>query len=132
MSAKFKVMIVDDSTTIRVEATRALSPKYECLPCEDGLDAIARVAAFVPDIILLDITMPKINGYETLSIIRLNPTFEKTPIIMMSSTTGVFDVAQGRVLGFSGYLFKPFKSEELHELIDGLAAKLTAPVLQTA
>jgi len=124
MHAKPRIMIVDDSATIRTEAARALAHKYECLPCPDGLDAIAQVATFLPDLILLDIVMTKINGYDTLSIIRLNPAFEKTPIIMMSGKTGVFDVAEGRILGFNGYLFKPFKTDELQALIDGEIAKI--------
>lgn len=122
MHGKSRVMIVDDSVSIRTEATRYLGTEFEVMACEDGLDAIGRIAKFEPELILMDIVMPKLNGYETLSIIRLNPAFQKTPIYMMSGKGGVFDIAQGRVLGFNGYITKPFKSEDLMQLVhDGLA-----------
>lgn len=111
-------MIIDDSQTIRVEATRFLQDQYECLGCEDGLDAISKIGKFEPDLILVDIVMPKLNGYEALSIIRLNPRFAKTPIFMMSGKGGIFDIAEGRVLGFTGHITKPFKSQELKALIE--------------
>jgi len=118
-----RIMIIDDSQTIRTEAARYLGTEFNVMTCEDGLDAIGRIARFSPALILLDIVMPKLNGYETLSIIRLNPAFKKTPIFMMSGKGGVFDIAQGRVLGFDGYITKPFKSEDLLKLVQtGLEA----------
>lgn len=112
-----RIMVIDDSQTIRVDAVKYLAADYECLGCEDGLDAISKIADFDPDLILVDIVMPRLNGYEALSIIRLNPRFERTPIFMMSSKGGVFDIAQGRILGFSGHITKPFKGFELKQLV---------------
>lgn len=112
-----RIMVIDDSQTIRVEAVKYLQAEYECLGCEDGLDAISKIAKFDPALVLVDIVMPRLNGYEALSIIRLNPRFEKIPIFMMSSKGGVFDIAQGRILGFSGHITKPFKALELKQLV---------------
>lgn len=117
MNGRRRVMLVDDSQSIRVEAKRFLESEFEVLACEDGMDAIGRLSAFNPEVILLDIVMPKINGYEALSIIRLNPVFAKTPIYMMSGKGGVFDIAQGRILGFNGHITKPFKPDSLMNLV---------------
>jgi len=110
---KIKVMVIDDSQSMRSAALSVLKNDYNVLTCEDGLDAIASISSFCPQIIFVDIVMPKIDGYETIALIRMNEYFKYTPIIMMSSKGGVFDVARGRLLGFNGSIIKPFKSEEL-------------------
>jgi twitching motility two-component system response regulator PilG len=110
---KVKVMVVDDSQSMRGAAMAALKDSFEVMTCENGLDAIAALGGFRPDIIFVDIVMPKLDGYETVALIRMNEAFTDVPILMMSSKGGVFDVARGRLLGFSGSIVKPFRSEAL-------------------
>lgn len=114
---KVKVMVVDDSQSMRAAAVSVLKDKYDVLACENGLDAIAVLHKFRPDIIFVDIVMPKLDGYETVALIRMNEWFAKTPILMMSSKGGAFDVARGRLLGFNGSIVKPFKSDVLTDAI---------------
>lgn len=114
---KIRVMVVDDSPSMREMALRVLREDFELLICENGLDAIAALGEFRPDIIFVDIVMPKLDGYETVALIRMNEAFSEVPILMISSKGGVFDVARGRLLGFSGSIVKPFKSEILRGAI---------------
>lgn len=116
-TGRFRVMVVDDSASMRAAAKTVLEAEYDVLTCEDGLDAIAALASFRPDIILVDIVMPKLDGYETVALIRMNEAFATTPVYMMSSKGGAFDVARGRLLGFDGSIVKPFKSEALQAVI---------------
>lgn len=110
---KRRIMVVDDSQSMRAAAKSALGEAFEVMSCENGLDAIAAMAAFKPDLVFVDITMPKLDGYETVALIRLNEAFAHVPVLMMSSKGGVFDLARGRLLGFNGSIVKPFKQEDL-------------------
>lgn len=110
---KKRVLVIDDSQSMRASAKAVLGNDYEVLGCENGLEALAALASFRPHIIFVDIVMPKLDGYETVGLIRSNEAFNDVPILMMSSKGGVFDVARGRLLGFNGFIVKPFKSEEL-------------------
>lgn len=118
---KKRILVVDDSQSMRAAAKVALSDQYEVLGCEDGLDALAAMAAFQPDIVLVDIVMPKLDGYETVALIRMNSAFRNVPILMMSSKGGVFDLARGRLLGFDGAITKPFQPQDM---LDAIAAHL--------
>lgn len=124
--SKIRVMVVDDSASMRASASLVLREQYELLTCEDGLDAIASLEQFRPDIILVDIVMPKIDGYETVALIRMNESHERTPVLMMSGKGGVFDVAKGRLLGFTDSIIKPFKPDELRAAIRAHVASATA------
>lgn len=115
---KTRVMVVDDSQSMRAAATAVLKGEFDVMTCEDGLDAIASLGSFQPHIIFVDIVMPKLDGYETVALIRMNEMFAKVPVLMMSSKGGVFDVARGRLLGFNGSIVKPFKSEALRAAIE--------------
>lgn len=120
MINKFKVLVVDDSNVIRDALNKELiSRGFEVLTCEDGMDALSKIMDFGPDLIFTDITMPKIDGYELVTILRENQAFVKTPIIMLSSRSGVFDKARGHLLGCSEYLTKPVSSTNL----DGVISK---------
>lgn len=121
---KLKVLVVDDSQTIRTSATSILSEEYELMTAEDGLDALSKVGRFHPDIIFIDIVMPRLGGYETVSLLRANPEFSMLPIIMMSSKSGTFDIAKGRLIGCDSYVVKPFDRETLlNSLSDALALR---------
>ena len=109
-----KVMIIDDSNTIRRSAEIfLLQAGCQVVLAEDGFDALAKIADSNPDIIFVDIMMPRLDGYQTCALIKNNSAFKSTPVIMLSSKDGLFDKARGRIVGSEQYLTKPFTREEL-------------------
>ncbi len=109
-----KVMVIDDSNTIRRSAEIFLKQSgCETILAEDGFDALAKIADCRPDVIFLDVMMPRLDGYQTCALIKKNPQFKHTPIIMLSSKDGLFDKARGRMVGSSEYLTKPFTKDTL-------------------
>ncbi len=112
--AGIKVMVIDDSKTIRRTAETLLS-KMGCkvLTATDGFEALAKIADHAPDIIFVDIMMPRLDGYQTCALIKNNPKYRATPVIMLSSKDGLFDRARGRIVGSDQYLTKPFTRDEL-------------------
>jgi len=109
-----KVLVIDDSKTIRRTA-ETLLVKEGCTvyTAVDGFDALAKVADYRPDVIFVDIMMPRLDGYQTCSLIKHNRSFRATPVIMLSSKDGLFDRARGRIVGSEHYLTKPFTRDEL-------------------
>ena len=109
-----KILVIDDSKTIRRTAETLLT-KEGCTvyTAVDGFDALAKIADHHPDIIFVDIMMPRLDGYQTCSLIKHNKTFKNTPVIMLSSKDGLFDRARGRIVGSEQYLTKPFTKDEL-------------------
>jgi len=110
----FKVMVIDDSKTIRRTAETLLQKAgCEVVTATDGFDALAKIADERPDVIFVDIMMPRLDGYQTCALIKNNSTFKNTPVIMLSSKDGLFDKAKGRIVGSDEYLTKPFSKDEL-------------------
>ncbi len=109
-----KVMVIDDSKTIRRTAETLLK-KEGCtvVTATDGFEALAKIADEKPDIIFVDIMMPRLDGYQTCALIKNNQVFKQTPVIMLSSKDGLFDRARGRIVGSDKYLTKPFTKDEL-------------------
>ena len=113
-----KVMVIDDSKTIRRTAEMLLKKAgCEVVTATDGFEALSRVVDHKPDIIFVDIMMPRLDGYQTCALIKRNQTFGKTPVIMLSSKDGLFDRARGRIVGSDEYLTKPFTRDELLDAI---------------
>lgn len=114
-----KVMVIDDSKTIRRTAETLLT-KAGCvvITATDGFDALAKIADTRPNIIFVDIMMPRLDGYQTCALIKNNSEFKKTPVIMLSSKDGLFDKAKGRIVGSDQYLTKPFSKTELLSAIE--------------
>ena len=113
-----KVLIIDDSNTIRRSAELFLRQAgYEVILAEDGFDALAKISDYRPQVIFVDIMMPRLDGYQTCALIKQNPNLKSTPVIMLSSKDGVFDRARGRLAGSDQYLTKPFTKEGLLEAI---------------
>lgn len=113
-----KVMVIDDSNTIRRSAEIfLLKAGCEVILAEDGFDALAKIADHQPDVIFVDIMMPRLDGYQTCSLIKKNPHFKLTPVIMLSSKDGLFDRARGRMVGSDEYLTKPFTKDSLLETV---------------
>ena len=109
-----KVMVIDDSKTIRRTAENLLKKEgCEVVTAVDGFEALSKIAETRPNIIFVDIMMPRLDGYETCSLIKHNKTFKETPVIMLSSKDGLFDRARGRIVGSEQYLTKPFTKDEL-------------------
>ncbi len=109
-----KVMVIDDSKTIRRTAESLLKKAgCEVVTATDGFEALSKITDQSPDIIFVDIMMPRLDGYQTCALIKHNSVFKKTPVIMLSSKDGLFDKARGRIVGSEQYLTKPFTKEEL-------------------
>ena len=109
-----RVMVIDDSKTIRRTA--------ETLLVREGCEWLTATGRFrgaiqdrgpEPQIIFVDIMMPRLDGYQTCALIKNNQTFKSVPVIMLSSKDGLFDKARGRIVGSEQYLTKPFTREEL-------------------
>ena len=109
-----KVMVIDDSNTIRRSAEIFLAQAgCQVVLAEDGFDALAKIADHAPDLIFVDIMMPRLDGYQTCALIKKNTRLKSTPVIMLSSKDGLFDRARGRLAGSDEYLTKPFTKESL-------------------
>jgi response regulator receiver protein len=121
-----KVMIVDDSNTIRRSAEIFLVQSgYQVVLAEDGFDALAKIADHRPHVIFCDIMMPRLDGYQTCALIKKNPRFRNTPVIMLSSKDGLFDRARGRMVGSDQYLTKPFTKDSLLQSVAAFTAQAT-------
>ncbi len=109
-----KVMIIDDSNTIRRSAEIFLSQAgCEVILAQDGFDALSKITDHEPDVVFVDIMMPRLDGYQTCSLIKRNAKYRTTPVIMLSSKDGLFDRARGRMVGSDEYLTKPFTKDTL-------------------
>ncbi len=109
-----KILVVDDSKTIRRTAETLLSKEgCQVFTAIDGFDALSKIADHQPDLIFVDIMMPRLDGYQTCSLIKHNKVFKETPVIMLSSKDGLFDRARGRIVGSEQYPTKPFTKDEL-------------------
>jgi len=114
-----KVMIIDDSNTIRRTAEALLKKAgYEVFTAADGFEAMSMITDSEPDIIFVDIMMPRLDGYQTCQLIKNNKKFKETPVVMLSSKDGLFDRARGRIAGSEEHVHKPFTQEELIDVIN--------------
>ena len=121
-----RVLVIDDSHTIRRSAELYLSEAgCEVVLAEDGFDALAKIADHRPHVVLVDIMMPRLDGYQTCALIKRHPKFATTPVIMLSSKDGLFDRARGRLAGSDLYITKPFTRDVLLKAVfDHIAAKV--------
>lgn len=111
---KLRILVIDDSATIRRSAETMLANQgYEVITAENGFEALSKITRYHPDLIFVDIMMPRLDGYQTCAIIKNNADFRDTPVVMLTSKDGLFDMARGRVVGSDQYLTKPFTREEL-------------------
>ena len=118
-----RILVVDDSATIRRSAESMLTGEgYDVVTAENGFEALSKVARHNPDLIFVDIMMPRLDGYQTCAIIKNNAQYRSTPVVMLTSKDGLFDQARGRVVGSDLYLTKPFTKEELLAAVQKHAA----------
>jgi twitching motility two-component system response regulator PilG len=109
-----RVVVIDDSKTIRRTAETLLKKEgCDVVTAIDGFEALSKIADHQPHIIFVDIMMPRLDGYDTCALIKNNPAYKATPVIMLSSRDGLFDKARGRIVGAEQYLTKPFTRDEL-------------------
>jgi len=109
-----RVLVIDDSNTIRRSAELYLRQAgCEVILAEDGFDALVKITDHHPQVIFVDIMMPRLDGYQTCALIKRHPKFASTPVIMLSSKDGLFDRARGRLAGSDLYITKPFTREGL-------------------
>lgn len=112
-------MVIDDSTTIRKSAEIFLKKAgFDVVSIEDGFEALSRVDDESPDVIFIDVIMPKIDGLQACQIIKRNEKFINTPIIFLSSKDSEFDKARGLMMGANDYLTKPFSKEEIVAMVN--------------
>jgi chemosensory pili system protein ChpA (sensor histidine kinase/response regulator) len=120
-SRQLTVMVVDDSITVRKVTTRLLERNdMNVIAAKDGVDAVAKLQEKVPDIMLLDIEMPRMDGFELATHVRNEPRLRDIPIIMITSRTGDKHRQRAMQIGVNRYLGKPFQETELLENIRGL------------
>ncbi|MCV6637897.1 response regulator [Candidatus Albibeggiatoa sp. nov. NOAA] len=109
-----KVVVIDDSKTIRRTAETLLKKAgCEVITATDGFESLSKVMEHQPNIIFVDIMMPRLDGYQTCALIKNNQTFKKIPVVMLSSKDGLFERARSRIVGAEHYMTKPFTREEL-------------------
>ena len=107
-------MVIDDSKTIRRTAETLLKKAgCEVVTATDGFEALSKITDQNPDVIFIDIMMPRLDGYQTCALIKNNHVYKNTPVILLTSKDGLFDRARGRIVGSDQYLTKPFTKDEL-------------------
>ena len=113
-----KVMVIDDSNTIRRSAEIfLLKAGCEVVLAEDGFDGLSKVVDNKPDIIFVDVMMPRLDGYQTCALIKSHAEFKNTPVVMLTSKDSLFDRARGKLVGADQYLTKPFSKKSLIEAV---------------
>jgi CheY-like chemotaxis protein/Tfp pilus assembly protein PilF len=113
------ILVVDDSPTVRKLIAGKLEKSGHNVLCSaDGVEAIHALGKVKPDLILLDINMPRMDGYQTCKSIRSNETTKDIPVVMISGKDGFFDKVRGRMAGTSGYITKPFGPETLMKTVE--------------
>ena len=109
-----RILVVDDSITVRRSAEVFLRQGgYEVLLAEDGFDALSKIGTQSPDLIFCDVVMPRLDGFQTCTILKQSTAYSDIPVVMLSSREGVFDRARGKMVGAATYLTKPFSKQEI-------------------
>ena len=115
--ARRQVMVVDDSLTIRIAVSGLLErSRYRSVAAVDGLDALVRLDEEIPDVVILDIKMPKLDGYQVCKALKANQRTRHVPVIMLSAS--LIDKVRGTMLGAVEFISKPFRNEALLKLIE--------------
>jgi chemosensory pili system protein ChpA (sensor histidine kinase/response regulator) len=121
---KTLALVVDDSITMRKVTTRVLeSHDFEVITARDGIDATEQMQERIPDVLLLDIEMPRMDGYEVAEFVRADARLRHIPIVMITSRAGEKHRSRGKKAGANAYLSKPYKESELIEEVSRLLSK---------
>ncbi|MGL4377982.1 MAG: response regulator [Microcoleaceae cyanobacterium] len=111
------ILAVDDSTVMQETIKKALGKEYRVLVADNAVDALSMIYHEPVVLLLLDVSMPGIDGLELCRTVRSLPQHERLPIIMLTARDGAFDKVQGRLAGATEYLTKPFDSDKLRQVI---------------
>ena len=123
------ILVVDDSATVRkLIAGKLEKSGHEVICAVDGVDALEKIEEVVPDLILLDINMPRMDGYQVCKLIRNNHATANVPVVMISGKDGFFDKVRGRMSGTTGYITKPFGPETLMKALETYIVNDVEPV----
>jgi DNA-binding response OmpR family regulator len=124
-----RILVVEDSPTVVSAVEWMLRQNgHQVYIARDGLTALASVRAFVPEIVLLDILLPHTNGYEVCALVRKNPAYKSTRVVMMTCLKDDADIKRAYEVGADGYLTKPFKEAELLKTLEQYTTKNSAVV----
>ena len=116
---KKKVLVVEDSSTTRKVIVLTLKQQgFTVIEAQDGMEALSKLSEEKPNLILLDIILPKMDGYKILSIIKENEEFQNTPVIMLTSKDGILNKVKGKLAGSTAYLTKPFEPKDLIKTVE--------------
>ena len=116
---KKTILVVDDSPTVRKLISGKLEKcGHEVFCCNDGVEAMEMLEGMKPDLVLLDITMPRMDGYQVCKLVRNSPATKDVPVVMISGKDGFFDKTRGRMAGATGYITKPFGPETLMKSVE--------------
>lgn len=117
------VLAVDDSLTVRKIVSITLERLgYRVITAADGMQALARLGEETPDLVLLDITMPRMDGYQVCKVIKQASATRSIPVVMLSGKDGFFDKVKGRLAGATDYITKPFQEATLAEIVEKYTA----------
>lgn len=123
-----KVLVIDDSKTIRRTAETILQKEgFMVYTADDGFGSLSQLLTLMPDVIFIDVMMPRLDGYQTSALLKNHPKLKHIPIVMLSSKDGLFDKAKGKVVGAFSYVTKPFTKEELVHTLHQVFPDLRAP-----
>jgi len=112
------ILAVDDSQTVRRVVALILEQQgYRVVTASDGMQALARLNEYMPDLILLDVGMPRMDGYQVCKVIKRNSYTRSIPVLMLSGNDGFFDKVKGRMAGATDYLTKPLSEEALLQAV---------------
>ncbi len=116
--AGVKVLLIDDSNTIRRSGEIFLKQAgCQVVLAEDGFDGLSKVVDNEPDLIFIDVMMPRLDGYQACALIKNNPHFKQIPVVMLTSKDTLFDRARGRLVGSDQYLIKPFNKKSIVDAV---------------
>lgn len=127
LSQRRLILAVDDSLTVRKIVSITLERLgYRVITAADGMQALARLSEETPDLVLLDITMPRMDGYQVCKVIKQAPATKSIPVVMLSGKDGFFDKVKGRLAGATDYITKPFREATLAEVVEKYTAARTS------
>ncbi|MGB9692151.1 MAG: response regulator [Candidatus Sumerlaeaceae bacterium] len=124
---RFRVLVVDDDKDILDMINITLSPSFEVLTLQESVDALEIIDVFEPDILIVDIMMPKVTGYQIIELMRQNPRHQHVIVVVLSAKDSSRDIKYGYKLGANLYLTKPFQPDRLLKNIQMLATGLGKP-----
>lgn len=116
-----KILVVDDEKGFTDSLIELFGARgYAVIAAHDGEEALMRVRSEAPDIVILDIVMPKMDGLKVAGVLRVDSALKDIPVVMLTARTEVQDTKEGMDLGAAAYVAKPFKMETLLGIVDGL------------